>query len=35
MFAEAAYQAHLDSLKHKECIQDDDVLDLTIIDNNE
>jgi hypothetical protein len=31
--AEAAYQAHLDNLKLKESIQEDDVLDLTLIDN--
>jgi hypothetical protein len=31
--AEAEYRAHLENLKHKECIQTDDVLDLTIIDN--
>jgi hypothetical protein len=32
--AEAAYQAHLDSLKHKECVRDDDGLDLNTIDNS-
>jgi hypothetical protein len=32
--AEAAYQAHLDHLKHKECIQGE-VLDLSIIDNSQ
>jgi hypothetical protein len=34
-FAEAEYQAHLDSLKYKECIQDDDDLKMNIIDNNQ
>jgi hypothetical protein len=33
--AEATYQDHLDSLKHKECVQEDDVLDLTIIGNSQ
>jgi hypothetical protein len=32
--AEASYLAHLESLKHKECVKDDDGLDLAIIDNS-
>jgi hypothetical protein len=32
--AEAAYQAHLDSLKHKEFVRDDDGLDLNTFDNS-
>jgi hypothetical protein len=31
--AEASYLALLESLKHKECVIDDDGLDLTIIGN--
>jgi hypothetical protein len=31
--AEAAYQAHLDSLRHRECIRDDEGLELTAFDN--
>jgi hypothetical protein len=34
-FVEAEYQAHLDSLKHKECIQDDDDQKMNIIDNSQ
>jgi hypothetical protein len=33
--AEANYRAHLERLKHKECIQEDDILDLSIIDNSQ
>jgi hypothetical protein len=32
---EANYRAHLERLKHKECIQEDDILNLTIIDNSQ
>jgi hypothetical protein len=32
--AEAAYKAHLEKLKHKECVHDE-VLDLTVIDNDQ
>jgi hypothetical protein len=32
--AEAAYLAHRESLKHRECVRDDEVLDLTVIDNS-
>jgi hypothetical protein len=33
--AEASYLAHLESLKHKECVRDDDGLDLAIIENSQ
>jgi hypothetical protein len=31
--AEATYQAYLESLRHKECNRDDDILNLSIINN--
>jgi hypothetical protein len=31
--AKAAYQAHLDSFKHRECARDEDGIDLTSFDN--
>jgi hypothetical protein len=34
LIAEANYKVHLANLKHKEGGQDDDILDLTIIDND-
>jgi hypothetical protein len=33
--AEASYQAYLETLRHKECNRDEDILDLTIIDNEQ
>jgi hypothetical protein len=33
--AEATYKAHLDNLKQKESVQDDDVLDLCVFDNKD
>jgi hypothetical protein len=32
---EATYLQHLENLKHKECIREEDVLDLTVIENNQ
>jgi hypothetical protein len=31
---EVAYKNHMESLKHRECIRDDDTLDLCVIDNS-
>jgi hypothetical protein len=33
--AEANYRAHLENMKNRERVQDDDVLDLTTIDNSQ
>jgi hypothetical protein len=33
--AEATYKAHLNNLKQKESVQDDDVLDLCVFDNKD
>jgi hypothetical protein len=33
--AEAIYKAYLENLKHKVCLQEDDSLDLSIIDNTQ
>jgi hypothetical protein len=32
--AEASYQAYLEQLKHRECVQEDECLDLVPIDNS-
>jgi hypothetical protein len=32
--AEAAYQAHLDNLRHRDCCQIDEGLDMSVIDNS-
>jgi hypothetical protein len=33
--AEVTYLQHLENLKHKECIREEDVLDLSAIDNTQ